>query len=110
MRSRHHIGKMEFFIKEDSWIAALAARKLGASRVAIVIANTIHLYNAGKEEFLASRRWVAHELEHIRQYRKYGTLRFILLYVTESIKHGYANNRFEREARDAEDRSLFNVQ
>jgi hypothetical protein len=42
-------------------------------------------------------------LKHIEQYRRYGIARFIVLYLVESIKKGYYNNRFEIEARKAEE-------
>ena len=90
------------FIRERSIIARLAAWKLGASSVAIVIGRTIHLHNSSSQNFLANKRWVRHELTHIEQFRHYGSLKFICLYLAESLKNGYYNNRFEVEARNAE--------
>ena len=89
-------------IKENSWIARVAAWKLGADHVAIVIGKTIHLHNVSATVFKANRRWVNHELEHIRQFRRHGFMRFIFLYIVESVKNGYYNNKFEIEARKAE--------
>jgi hypothetical protein len=80
----------------------MAAWKLKSDSAAIVLGRTIHLYNASKEELLGNQRWLAHELKHIEQFRRYGFFRFVVLYIVESIKHGYANNRFELEAREAE--------
>ncbi len=94
---------MEFNVKENSWVANLAAKKLGSSNIAIVIGNTVHLHNATKEEFLQNKKWVKHELCHIEQYKRYGTFAFIIKYVWESILHGYHDNKFEIEARQAED-------
>ena len=54
--------EVSFRIKENSWIARIAAIKLNAASVAIVIGNTIHLHNATKAELLANRRWLTHEL------------------------------------------------
>ena len=93
---------MEFHIKERSFVARLAAWKLNAKQVAIVFGNTIYLHNTSREEFLANQAWVKHELQHIRQYKRYGFVRFLALYLLESIKKGYHNNRFEVEARAAE--------
>jgi hypothetical protein len=45
---------------------------------------------------------VEHELEHIRQYRTYGLVSFVILYLIESLKRGYYNNKYEVEARAAE--------
>lgn len=89
-------------IKENSFIARLAAKKLKSDNMAITIGQTIHLYNTSKEKFLSDERWVRHEMQHIRQFRRYGILRFIVLYTWESIRHGYYNNKWEKEAREAE--------
>lgn len=93
---------IDYFIKENSWIAKLAALKLNSKRVAIVMGNTIHLHNTSKQEFLKDERWVKHELCHVRQFQQNGFLPFIAQYVWESIKHGYYNNKYEVEAREAE--------
>lgn len=83
-------------------MAHLAARKLGVSQVALTIGKTIHLCRTPKAEFLANPRWVKHELAHVDQFRKYGFIRFIGMYLLESVKKGYYNNRFEIEARAKE--------
>ena len=70
--------------------------------VAIVFGNTIHLYNSSREEFLKNQSWIRHELKHVEQYHQHGLLKFLLLYLVESIRYGYYNNRFEIEARQAE--------
>ncbi len=89
-------------IKENSWIAKMAARKLGSSNVALTIRNTIYLHNTSKEEFLRQKTWVRHEVEHVLQYKKAGTIWFLLKYLYEGLVKGYANISFEKEARDAE--------
>lgn len=89
-------------IKENSPMARLAAWKLGSSQVAMVIGETIHLHNTSREEFLSQPRWLRHELEHVRQFRQYGMIRFLAYYLWETVCHGYFNNRFEAEARQAE--------
>jgi hypothetical protein len=93
---------MEVRIKERSWLAFLASRKLKANKVAIVWGRTIHLHNTTREEFLSNPRWVKHERAHIDQYRRYGTLRFLFLYLWYSIRFGYYNNPLEVEARAKE--------
>lgn len=93
---------MEFLIRENSWVARLAAKKLQTNNVAIVIGKTIHLYRVSKEDFLNDSRWVKHEQCHIRQFKKYGFFTFIFKYIYESMKHGYYNNKYEVEARKAE--------
>lgn len=68
----------------------------------MVIGSTIHLWNATSAEFLQNDRWVKHELCHVKQFKQYGTISFIFLYLWESVKKGYTNNKFEVEARAAE--------
>lgn len=92
----------DFKIKENSFIARMAALKLGVKQVAIVIGRTIHLHQTDKKSFLDNKAWLRHELKHIEQFHRYGFLPFIFLYLWESVRHGYYNNRFEREARAAE--------
>jgi hypothetical protein len=91
----------QYHIKENSWLAKLAAMKLRSDKMAIVVGSTIHLYNASKEDLLKDEHWMKHELCHVRQYRKYGVMRFLLLYLWESLLKGYRKNRFEEEARKA---------
>ena len=93
---------MEFLVKENSWIAKLAAKKLGSENVAIVIGKTIHLYKVSKEDFLQDKNWVKHEICHINQFKKYGFFKFIIKYLWESLRRGYYNNKYELEAREAE--------
>ncbi len=90
-------------IKENSWVAKLAAKKLKASAAAIVIGKTVHIYNVSKEEFLQNKKWVKHEACHLRQFRQYGYLLFIIKYLWGSVRHGYYNNKYEAEARKAEE-------
>ncbi len=92
----------QFYIREGSLIARIAAWKLGAARVAIVIGKTVHLYNTPATVFLADDRWVKHEQCHIAQFKQYGFFRFIMLYLWESLRSGYYNNKYEVEARKAE--------
>ena len=89
-------------IRENSWIAQLAARKLKSENVAIVIGKTIHLHKVNKQQFLADEKWVKHEVCHLQQFKKYGTFFFIVKYLWESVRHGYYNNKYEVEARRAE--------
>lgn len=93
---------MNYRIKENSWIARMAAWKMSARAIAIVIGNTIHLHNTSAKDFLKNPRWVKHELCHIEQFRRYGFFRFIALYLIESVRNGYHKNKYEVEARQAE--------
>jgi Domain of unknown function (DUF4157) len=89
-------------IKENSWLAKLAAAKLKEKKVAIVFGNTIHLHNTTAQEFLQDKKWVKHELKHVEQYKRHGFAGFIGRYLVESVKKGYHNNKFEKEARECE--------
>ena len=92
----------EYFIKERSVLALIARKVLNTDSVAVVINKTIYLSGVQKSKFQEDAKWLKHELCHINQYRQYGFFRFLFLYVVESFKHGYYNNRFEVEAREAE--------
>jgi len=94
---------MEIRIKEGSWIARMAARKLKSKNVAIVIGDTIHLYNVSRQQFLQNAKWVKHEVCHLRQFKKHGYFTFIVKYLWESMRHGYHQNKYEKEARRAEE-------
>ncbi len=96
------MGKSVFYIKENSWLAMLAAKKLNAKTVAMVLGKTIHLYGSTKESFLADERWVNHELCHINQFAAHGYVMFTIKYLWESLRVGYYNNKYEVEARVAE--------
>jgi Domain of unknown function (DUF4157) len=89
-------------IIENSFFAKLAARKLRCDCVAITLGNSIHLHNASRKQLISNERWWKHELQHVKQFRQYGFLRFVFMYLLESIRMGYYNNRFEVEARHAE--------
>lgn len=69
----------------------------------MVLGKTIHLYNTGKDDFLKNEKWLKHELCHVQQFKRYGYIIFICMYVWESLRKGYYNNRFEQEARAAEE-------
>ena len=94
---------MEILIKENSWRARIAARQLKGKQAAIVFNNVIHLWGVGKDTFLQNLSWTRHEVAHVYQYKKYGFTRFILLYLLETARSGYHNNKFEAEARSKEE-------
>lgn len=97
------MSNTNYTIKENSWIAWVAAKKLKANAVAIVVGNVIHLHNTTAQQFLQNKKWVKHELCHIKQFKQHGFVVFIAKYIWQSIKHGYYNNKYEVEARKAED-------
>lgn len=94
--------KRKVKIRESSWLARLAAWKLGFDYVAMVFGRTIHLHNTTVETFLKRPSWVVHELKHVEQYDRMGLLGFLWHYLVEYIRHGYWKNGLEVEARNAE--------
>ncbi|MBC6699742.1 hypothetical protein [Hymenobacter sp. BT190] len=88
-------------IIENSPLARLARLKLGTRSVAMVLGQQIHLSGATKEEFLSDPYWVAHEMEHIRQFEQYGRVGFLWRYLLGWVRHGYYNIPFEAQAREA---------
>lgn len=89
-------------LKENSWLARLAARKLRSGRCALVLGRTIHLFNITSAEFMSSPQLIRHELKHVEQYQRLGFLKFLALYGWYSLRYGYYHNPLEREARAAE--------
>lgn len=91
-------------IVENSPFARLARLKLRAPNVAMVLGNSIHLSGVTREQFLRDPFWVAHEMEHIRQFQQYGRLGFLARYLRDWMRHGYFNIPFEVAAREAAER------
>jgi hypothetical protein len=100
----------KYYIKENSLLARIAARKLKQDKMAMVLGRTILLHDTKREEFLNNKRWLRHELVHIRQFKQHGYFIFLLKYLIESIKNGYYNNKYEIEARNAEDDGMIELQ
>lgn len=86
----------------NSIIAKAIGKLNGRSRYAVTISKTCTLYSTDKSYVDMSTRWRKHEDAHKAQYEKYGQIKFLILYLWESCKHGYTNNKFEIEAREAE--------
>jgi hypothetical protein len=89
-------------VVEHSWIARLAALKMRAPAVALVLGNTIHLHGMGRRQLESNERMLRHELKHVEQYKRLGTVRFVILYIWYWFRVGYYRNPFEIEARQAE--------
>ena len=96
------LNKVDFRVVENSRLAKIAAWKLHCNSVAMVLGKTIYLHNTTQKEFMQNATWLKHELCHVAQFKKYGCTRFVILYIWESICKGYHNNKFEIEARAAE--------
>jgi len=92
-------------IVENSPLARLARLKLKAGSVAMVLGRSIHLSGATREEFLRDPYWVAHEMEHIRQFEEHGRFGFLWRYLLGWARYGYYNIPFEIAAREAGERN-----
>ena len=79
---------MNYRLKENSWLARIAAKKLRSHSAAIVFGEVIHLHNISKEQFLANERLVKHELCHVKQYKENGFVPFLFKYLIERIRNG----------------------
>ena len=89
-------------IKEKALVARIACKVIGGKSVAIVFGRTICLHNTTARQFITNTHWLRHELEHVLQYERHGYFGFICRYLWESMRSGYYNNKFEKEARGAE--------
>jgi len=94
---------VKYYIKENSLLARIAARKLKQDKMAMVLGKTILLHDTTAQEFINNRKWIRHELAHVQQFRRHGYVLFLIKYLFESIKTGYYNNKYEKEARAAEE-------
>jgi hypothetical protein len=86
-------------IIERSLLARIARIVRKSDTIAMVIGERIYLSGVSKREFLEDPTWLKHEMIHVEQYRKYGMIKFLFLYLMEWFKKGYKENRFEVEAR-----------
>jgi hypothetical protein len=97
---------VKIIIKEKSFIAYIAAKILQEKRMAVTIGRTIHLWNARKGDLIENKRWLRHELVHVQQFMRIGFVKFLFLYLWESLKNGYLQNKFEIEARAKENENI----
>lgn len=77
------------------WLGGLFAR-MGSAAAAVTLGRTIVV----NPRVRLSARLLAHELAHVRQWR--ADLLFPLRYTLATLRHGYRDNPYEVEARQAE--------
>lgn len=65
--------------------------------VAMTLGNTIHVRGDRLPPWT-----VRHELKHVEQFARYGFFGFIVRYLYQCARYGYANAPLEIEAQDAE--------
>ena len=97
----NYIHAQKIRVVENSKLAKLAAKIKKENKYAITFGKTIFI-NGTKEQFFADTGWLRHELTHVQQYKKYGVLRFLALYLVYSVFHKYSEIPFEKEAIAAE--------
>lgn len=54
------------------------------------------------EESMKNKKFLNHEICHVKQQKKYGPLKFKILYLFEQLVKGYDKNKFELEAQKSE--------
>ncbi len=87
------------YVKEKSFRARIALFKMGKGSVAMVMRRTIYIYGVNKEKFLENEDWLCHELQHVKQYEREGTVKFLCKYIWYWMRYGYYNMPYEKEAR-----------
>jgi hypothetical protein len=85
-------------LREGRLLPALGGffARMGGPAAAVTLGRTIVVHPRVR----LTRRLLAHELAHVRQWGEDPL--FPLRYTVETVCRGYAENRYEREARDAE--------
>ena len=96
-------GKIRVRIRQNALLAKIACKCIRQKDVALTIFKTIYLSHSSPDNFLANQRWVAHELAHVRQFMTFGRVRFLWMYLMESLRKGYYQNKWEAEARAQEE-------
>jgi hypothetical protein len=87
-------------IKENSFRAKLATIKMRTNYgLAMVWGNQILLFNVSKQDFLADKQWVCHELRHVVQAYNMGKWTFLWRYLVLGLRHGYHHHPMEIDAR-----------
>jgi len=86
-------------IRVGRWVPALGGRLsgMGRSAAAVTLGRTIVVH----PDAALDARLLRHELEHVRQWRRY-PLTFPIRYALCHLRYGYHHNPYERAARDAE--------
>lgn len=86
-------------VRRGRWIPELGGRLTGGSRpaLAVTVGDTIVVHPGAT----LTERLLRHELAHVRQWRA-RPWTFAVRYVWCHVRHGYRENPYEIEAREAE--------
>ena len=84
-------------LRRGHWIPAIGGwlGRMRGPAAAVTLRSTIIVHPGVR----LTRRLLAHELEHVRQWKD---PLFPFRYTLESLRRGYWNNRYEQQAREAE--------
>ncbi|MEI0567960.1 hypothetical protein [Brachyspira pulli] len=105
-----NVGKIKYCYNSVLSFILIMVNKISKSDfIAITnpLTNRIHLIdknyydNITEEDFLYK-----HELVHVYQVEILGKIKFLFLYFVYSIKYGYYNNPFEKQAREHETKNF----
>lgn len=88
-----HEGVELYGVAANTWYARLWRNWAGFAGPEFILINEMHTDTPGR-----MAHTLAHEMEHIRQWRKWGLV-FPILYLLELARKGYHDNRFEMAAR-----------
>ena len=77
--------------KSGGWIHWFTPKSIRAT----VIGRTIYI----KKGYLVSQISLPHELIHIEQWHRLGSIKFSIMYLYYQIRYGYDKNPLEQEAR-----------
>jgi len=80
------------FVRTPKW-----ARPLWRQYGALTFRHTVFV----RDDVPINDRLKAHELVHVAQYERYGTIGFVARYIVWNARYGYRENPLEREAYDA---------
>lgn len=85
-------------LRRGRWIPALGGLlgRMSGPAAAVTLRRTIVVHPSVR----LTPRLLAHEMAHVRQWA--ADPWFPMRYTAESLRHGYLQNRYEREAREAE--------
>jgi hypothetical protein len=86
-------------VRRAAWIPALGGRLSGmrGRAAAVTLGRTIVVH----PDAPLTERLIRHELAHVRQWQR-RPFAFPVLYVWRHLRHGYRDNPYEVEARQAE--------
>ena len=104
-----NVGKIKYCYNSVlSFILKMVNKIINSDFIAITnpLTNRIHLINKNYYDNITEEDFLyKHESVHVYQAEILGKIKFLFLYFVYSIKYGYYNNPFEKQAREHETRN-----